>query len=227
MALGSTQPLTEMSTRSISWGKGGRCLRLTTLPPSCAFVMKSGKINFLEPSGPHQACNGTFRSTLYIQFFGKMHRLCCLLSTGVTGRLQTAESVHFSKNCMYSQSAPWRWAKLSPETCRASLKESIKQILLHLSGFLTVLNIIHKICFIDSFKLALHVSGDSFAHLEEHFIYTIFRKNAPTVLFTVDRCHQSAADSRVGAFFQKKSCMYSQSAPEDGRNCRPKHVEQA
>ena len=28
MALGSTQPLTEMSTRRISWGKGGRCLRL-------------------------------------------------------------------------------------------------------------------------------------------------------------------------------------------------------
>jgi len=32
---------------------------LTTLPPSCAVVMKSGKFNFLEPSGPLQACNGT------------------------------------------------------------------------------------------------------------------------------------------------------------------------
>jgi len=30
MALGSTQPLTEMNTRSISWGKGGRCVMLTT-----------------------------------------------------------------------------------------------------------------------------------------------------------------------------------------------------
>ena len=38
MALGSTQPLTEMSTRSISWGKDGRCIRLTTLQPSCANV---------------------------------------------------------------------------------------------------------------------------------------------------------------------------------------------
>ena len=56
---GSTQPLTEMSTRSISWGgKGGRCVRLTTLPPFCA-VMKSGNLNFLEFSGPLQACNGT------------------------------------------------------------------------------------------------------------------------------------------------------------------------
>jgi hypothetical protein len=59
MALGSTQPLTEMSTGSISWGKGGRCVRLTTLPPLCAVVKKSGNLNFLEPSGPFQACNGT------------------------------------------------------------------------------------------------------------------------------------------------------------------------
>ena len=28
-------------------GKGGRCVRLTTLPPSCAAVMKSGNLNFL------------------------------------------------------------------------------------------------------------------------------------------------------------------------------------
>ena len=29
-----------------------------TLPPSCAVVMKSGSLNFLEPSGPLQACKG-------------------------------------------------------------------------------------------------------------------------------------------------------------------------
>ena len=40
-------------------GKGGRCVRLTTLPPSCAVVVKSGNLNFLEPSGPLQACKGT------------------------------------------------------------------------------------------------------------------------------------------------------------------------
>jgi hypothetical protein len=32
---------------------------LTTLPPSCAVVMKSGNLNFLEPSGPLQAGNGS------------------------------------------------------------------------------------------------------------------------------------------------------------------------
>ena len=32
---------------------------MTTLPPFCAVVMKSGNLNFLEPSGSLQACNGT------------------------------------------------------------------------------------------------------------------------------------------------------------------------
>ena len=33
--------------------------RVDNLPPSCAVVTKSGNLNFLEPSGPVQACNGT------------------------------------------------------------------------------------------------------------------------------------------------------------------------
>jgi len=31
---------------------------LTTLPPSCTVVMKSGNLKFLETSGPFQACKG-------------------------------------------------------------------------------------------------------------------------------------------------------------------------
>jgi hypothetical protein len=46
-----------------SGGKVGRCIRLTTyhhpLPPSCAVVTRYGNLNFLEPSGPVQACNRT------------------------------------------------------------------------------------------------------------------------------------------------------------------------
>ena len=60
MALGSTQPLTDFLG-----GKYGLCVRLTTLPPSCAAVMKSGNPNFLEPSGPLQACNGTALPYVY------------------------------------------------------------------------------------------------------------------------------------------------------------------
>ena len=51
-------------------GKGGRCLRLTTIPPSCAVVMKSGNLYFVEPTGPVQACNGTalpFTSQVYFR----------------------------------------------------------------------------------------------------------------------------------------------------------------
>jgi hypothetical protein len=36
MALGSTQPLTEMSTGIFPGGKAGLCVGLKTLPPSCA-----------------------------------------------------------------------------------------------------------------------------------------------------------------------------------------------
>ena len=39
------------------------------LPPSCAVVTKSGSLNFLEPSGPVQACNGTALPFTFIYIF--------------------------------------------------------------------------------------------------------------------------------------------------------------
>jgi len=54
MALGSTQGLTEMSTRDIPLGVG-----LTTLPHSCAVCPEILSCPVLEPSGPVQACTGT------------------------------------------------------------------------------------------------------------------------------------------------------------------------
>ena len=59
MSLGSTQPLTEMSTRNISWGIkaagvwGWKPYHLHVLN-----VLKSGSLKLLEPSRPVQACNG-------------------------------------------------------------------------------------------------------------------------------------------------------------------------
>ena len=52
----------------------------------------------------------------------------------VTGRQQTAEPVHCFKQLYIQSKCAWRWAKLSPETCITRLKETIKQILLHLVG---------------------------------------------------------------------------------------------
>jgi len=36
MALEMTQPITEMSSRDVPWGKGAQCTGLKTLPPPCA-----------------------------------------------------------------------------------------------------------------------------------------------------------------------------------------------
>ena len=54
-----------------------------TLPPSCAVVTKSGNLNFLELSGPVQACNGTVFPLLYwlgtarkITYFTLLVRYC-------------------------------------------------------------------------------------------------------------------------------------------------------
>jgi len=49
--------------------RGGRCVRLTTLPPFWAIVMKSGNLNFLEPSGPLQACDWTALPFIYIYIY--------------------------------------------------------------------------------------------------------------------------------------------------------------
>jgi len=43
----------------VGGGEGGRCVGLTTLPPSCADCLEIWEpLNLLEPSGPVQACNG-------------------------------------------------------------------------------------------------------------------------------------------------------------------------
>jgi len=60
--------------------KSGRCVRLTTLPPPCAIVMKSENLNFLEPSGPLQSCNGTalpLPNAEHIQTLPRYNRGCC------------------------------------------------------------------------------------------------------------------------------------------------------
>ena len=60
MALGSTQPLTEMSTMNIPWWvKAAGAQGWQPYHLHVPNVLKSGSLILLEPSGPVQGCNGT------------------------------------------------------------------------------------------------------------------------------------------------------------------------
>ena len=44
--------------QDIPGGKGGQCVRVTTLPPSCAECLVIWSLNQPEPSGPHRPVIG-------------------------------------------------------------------------------------------------------------------------------------------------------------------------
>jgi hypothetical protein len=78
MAPRSTQPLTEISQHQEYFPKdeGGRCLGLTTLPPSCAVCLEIWEPQPPEPSGSVQADAETglplhIRLFVYVPYFEK------------------------------------------------------------------------------------------------------------------------------------------------------------
>jgi len=74
MTLGSTQPLTEMSTRSISWVKGGRCVRLTTYYHPVPLSRNQGTLTSWNPLGLSRPVMGLPYLYLYLR---------CLQTSGI------------------------------------------------------------------------------------------------------------------------------------------------
>jgi len=80
-----------LSLNDSPWTHEGRCVRLTTLPPSCD-VMKSGSLKLLDPSGPVQACNGTA-----LPFTMNPKRTCSTLSTILNLRMSCVSGLDLQK----------------------------------------------------------------------------------------------------------------------------------
>ena len=60
--------------QDIPGGKGGRCVRVTTLPPSCSECLVIWSLNRPEPSGPHRPVIGIALPYL-IKTYGLSHTL--------------------------------------------------------------------------------------------------------------------------------------------------------
>jgi hypothetical protein len=127
-ALGSTQPL-KIRTRKTSGDKDGRCVRVTTLPPSqCRMSRRSGNLNLPDPQGPAQACSGKTLPLTYTKEAGiaqlvpaewgnairaragELHVLQSVQTGSIQPPIQMDSGVYFSVD---KAVAAWSWPLIS------------------------------------------------------------------------------------------------------------------
>jgi len=111
MALGLTQPLTEMSTRNISWEvKAAGAYGWQPYYLHVPIVLKSGRLNLLKPSGPVQACNEIALPLPYTS-----HNSLCnvqsILQRVSTFRLKPPGRTHRGPQVNWYNSSECMWAR--------------------------------------------------------------------------------------------------------------------
>jgi hypothetical protein len=111
MALGSTQRLTEMSTRNISWGgTGGRCVRLTTLRRSCVDCLEK----FWEPQPPGTLRALTISVMGYLYLYPERTSIKCWSYAALKDTNVKESSKEYS--------IKWRWRLTGNNSVSASAK---------------------------------------------------------------------------------------------------------
>jgi hypothetical protein len=105
IALGSTQPLTEMSTRNLSGGQGGRCVELTTSPPFVSQISR-GKCENLDVSrqfGPPWPVTG-IALPLLVPISSELKPVCmcvCACLSGFEAHFSVVSSFTFLAEIRY------------------------------------------------------------------------------------------------------------------------------
>jgi len=159
MALRSTQPLTEMSTRSISWGKGGRCIRLTTYHHPVPLSRNLGTLTSWKPLGLSRPVMGLLylylvhKSQLLVpnlnmkypaqvlpSYYVNIHFNIIIPST-LPHLFQLCQSKHYFRPCMPHSlsSVPWFDQYLAKSTNSFYFNQLLKQLIL--SGIITFLDV--------------------------------------------------------------------------------------
>ena len=122
MALGSTHPLTEMSTRSIYWGKGGRCVRLTTYHHPVPLSRNLGTLTSWNPLGLSRPVMGLLYLYVSETIFRVQLKHACL---------------DFIKNVTAIQKENWKTCHIKQQNNRSIIYNDLAslRIFLILCGF--------------------------------------------------------------------------------------------